>query len=89
LQHGCRSYYLAVTSLLLRRSGNPGRSGVRAVLVVPARMTRGGLLAYPRQKLSRPGGRAPARFDGIGQSWLTWFSRFLAACHPQLNDPSG
>jgi len=52
-------------------------------------MTRGGLLAYPRQKLSRPGGRATARFDGIGQSWLTWFSRFLAACHPQLNDPSG
>jgi hypothetical protein len=39
--------------------GNPGLSGVRAVLVVPARMTRSGLLAYPRQNLSRPGADAP------------------------------
>jgi len=38
---------------------NPGLSGVRAVLVVPARMTRSGLLAYPRQNLSRPGADAP------------------------------
>ena len=91
-------------------------SGVRAVLVVPARMTRSGLLAYPRQNLSRPGADAPRHAstasaspgsatrssagprsarqpDAVHHHWRGNSGthpvlRFLAACHPQLNDPS-
>jgi hypothetical protein len=50
--------------------GNPGLSGVRGVLVVPARMTRSGLLASPPEPVPARRGRATARFDGIGRSWL-------------------
>ena len=50
--------------------GDPGLSGVRAVLVVPARMARSGLLAYPPEPVPARRGRATARFDGIGRSWL-------------------